>query len=170
MELLFEREQTPGTVGRVKFKLFAKVELDDDERAIIGRYRFDQAMLIEAFQPGLIRTAALIGIAVSLVAGTFISPITGFAWSLPFALAAGIGAGWWYVNEKRETIFVRDLIHGRHFACGSVVDLAQKEAWLSGLVYFLRQVMQSAKHWDGAESIPIEALPKDEARLLIMRS
>ncbi len=82
---------------------------------------------------------------------------------------AGGGAGYWYLHEKRETIFVRDLLHGRHFTCDSVVELARKEAWLSVVVSFLRQVMESAKHWDGTEHITIEALPKDEARQVILR-
>ena len=170
MELLFKRDQTPGTFGRVQFKLYAKIELDEDEQAIVRRYKFDQSILIAAFQPGLIRIAAFIGFGVFLVAGAFLSTALPMTFSFLLAVAAGVGAGWWYVNEKRETIFVRDLIHGRHFDCGSVIDLAKKEAWLSGLVYFLRQVMESAKHWDGAESIAVTALPKEEARLLIMQS
>lgn len=170
MELLFKRAQTAGTVGRVKFKLFAKVELDEGERAIIRRYHFDEAVLIEAFQPGLLHAAAIIWGLVFVLSAPVLVWFMGLLWGLLLALAAGIVAGWAYINEKRETIFVRDLIHGRHFSCGSVIDLAKKEAWLSGLVYFLRQVMESAKHWDGAESVPVEALPKDEARLLIMRS
>lgn len=170
MELLFKRAQTAGTVGRVKFRLFAKVELDEGERAVIRRYQFDEAVLIEAFQPGLIRAGALIGVAVFIAVAALLSTAIPLTWAILFGAFAGAGSGWCYVNEKRETIFVRDLIHGRHFSCGSVIDLAKKEAWLSGLVYFLRQVMESAKHWDGAESVPVEALPKDEARLLIMRS
>ena len=32
------------------------------------------------------------------------------------------------MNEKRETIFVKDMLHGRNFTCDSVVELAKKEA------------------------------------------
>ena len=85
------------------------------------------------------------------------------------ALAAGIGAGYWFFNEKRETIFVKDLLHGRYFSCGSVIALARKEAWLETVVSYLRQVMESAKNWDGTERHKIEALPKDEARQVILR-
>ena len=82
---------------------------------------------------------------------------------------AGIGAGYWYFNEKRETVFVKDLLHGRHFTCDSVVELARKEAWLETIVGFLRQVMESAKHWDGTDRHQIEPLPKDEARQVILK-
>lgn len=81
------------------------------------------------------------------------------------ALVFGVG----YFNEKRETILVRDLVHGRYFSCKSVIDLARTEAWLETVVGFLRQVMESAKHWDGAEAHTIEALPKDEARSIIIK-
>ena len=89
---------------------------------------------------------------------------------LAFPFRGGIrGGGWWYANEKRETIYVRDLMHGRNFKCDSVVDLARKEAWLATVVSFLRQVMETAKHWDGTESHKVEPLPKDEARQVILR-
>ena len=57
MELLFKREQTSGTTGSVKFKLWGKVELDEDETTIVSRYRFDNAILIAAIQPTLVRTS-----------------------------------------------------------------------------------------------------------------
>ena len=91
--------------------------------------------------------------------------------SLAFLLAAaaGGGAGYWWFNEKRETIFVSDLLHGRHFSCPSVIELARKEAWLSTVTSFLRQVMESAKNWDGTETNEIDALPKAEAKLVMLR-
>jgi len=91
-----------------------------------------------------------------------------FMW---FALATliSIGRGYHYFHKHRGTILVRDLIHGRYFACDSVIDLARKEAWLETICAYFRQVMESAKHWDGTAHIPIEALPKDEARQVIIR-
>ena len=85
------------------------------------------------------------------------------------ALIAGLGAGYWWYHQKRETIYVKDLLHGRHFNCDSVVELARKEAWLGTVVSFLRQVMESAKHWDGTERHTVEPLPKDEARQVIIK-
>jgi hypothetical protein len=169
MELLFKREQTAGKLRRVNFKLWGKIELDQDEQEIVRRYRFDEAVLIDVLQPNLLRATMFVATAVFLV-----TAIIAYAyWSIGTAFLVGIlaggGAGYWYLHEKRETIFVRDLLHGRHFTCDSVVELARKEAWLSVVVSFLRQVMESAKHWDGTEHITIEALPKDEARQVILR-
>ena len=57
MKLLFKRNQTAGQVGKVKFQLWGKVELDEEETEIVRRYKFDNAILIEAIQPTLIRNA-----------------------------------------------------------------------------------------------------------------
>jgi hypothetical protein len=169
MELLFRREQTAGKLARVNFKLWGKVELDEEEQALVTRYRFDDAMLIEVLQPNLIRQALFIGIGAFIAAATVLSPLAGVSTAVMLGLLAGGGAAYWWINEKRETIFVRDLLHGRNFKCDSVIELAKKEAFLTTTVSFLRQVMESAKHWDGTQRYTIEPLPKDEARQVILR-
>lgn len=167
MDLLFKREQTIGSLTRVDFKLWGKVELDEEEQALVARYDFDKAMLIEVLQPDLLRKSVYVGIAATIGSAVVLIGLGGLGFLL--SLAVGIFAGWWYANEKRETIYVRDLLHGRHFKCDSVVELARKEAWLTTIVSYLRQVMVSAKYWDGTERHVIEPLPKDEAREVILR-
>ena len=169
MELLFRREQTTGKIGRVNFKLWGKVELSEEEQALVTRYRFDEAVLIAILQPNLLRQAGLIGLLAFFVAAPILTAMAGLMGPL-LGIGAGVGAAYWWINEKRETIFVRDLLHGRNFTCDSVIELAKKEAFLTNTVSFLRQVMESAKHWDGTERHTIEPLPKDEARQVILRS
>lgn len=169
MDLLFKREQTKGKLVSVQFKLWSKIELNEEEQALINRYKFNDAVLISALQPNLIRKTLFIGIGVLLLVFTLLSSQYSFGSSFFFALIAGGVAGYWYLNEKRETIFVKDLLHGRHFSCDSVVELARKEAWLETVVAYLRQVMENAKHWDGVQRHDIEALPKDEARQIILK-
>ena len=169
MDLLFKREQTSGAAGRVKFKLWGKVELDEDEKEIVNRYHFDQAILIAAFQPKLIRKSGFVGGGAFLLAFAIMSVVANVTFGMFVAIIVGGGVGYWYFNERRETIFVKDLIHGRHFTCDSVIELARKEAWLQTISSFLRQVMESAKHWDGTERHTIEPLPKDEARQIIIK-
>ena len=179
MDLLFKRAQTPGGgrigisipgLGKPKFKLWAKIELDAEEQIVLDHYRFDQAMLIDSFQPELMKKAAILGSVVFVITALFFWPSSGFAGALFWGLIAGGAAAWFYFDKKRETIFVRDLLHGRYFSCYSVVDLARKEAKLETLSGILRQVMESAKHWGGTEAIKIEALPKDLAKQLIIQS
>ncbi len=169
MKLLLKRNQTAGKVGKVIFRLWGKVELDEDESEIVKRYKFDDAILIEAVQPTLIRNTALIAGGVWVVLfGVLVSGMGGTGAFL-VAVAGGGGAGYFYFHQKRETIFVKDLMHGRYFTCASIIELARKEAWLGIVTSFLRQVMESAKQWDGTETLDIEALPKDEAKLVMLK-
>ena len=171
MELLFKREQTSGKMGRVNFKLWGKVEVSEEEQALIRRYRFDESVLIGSDDSELLRKAIKLGVIVFVVAALLFTYLSS---SGPFGLlggvAAGVGAGYWHMNEKRETVFVKDMLHGRNFTCESVVELAKKEAWLEGACGVFRQVMESAKHWDGVERHTIEPLPKDQAKELILRA
>lgn len=169
MELLFKRKQTPGKLSRVRFKLWSKIELTDDEKAIASRYRFDNAVLIDPLQPDLIYYTAMFSGAVFLVVFVLLTMYFDMGFSFLVALIAAGGFAYWYINEKRETILVSDLLHGRHFTCDSVIELARKEAWLATIVAFLRQVMESAKHWDGTERHTVDPLPKDEARQVIIK-
>jgi len=168
MDLLFRREQRKWTT-RVDFLLWGKVELDEEEQALVTRYDFDGAVLIEAVQPDLLRKGIYAGIGVFLIFELLIGRLLGVGLGGLLGLAAAAFGGWLYIDKHRETIFVRDLIHGRNFKCDSVIELARKEAWLTTIVGYLRQVMESAKHWDGTEQFRIEPLPKEEARLVMIR-
>lgn len=171
MELLFKREQTPGNLARVNFKLWGKLEISEDEQALIDRYRFDESVLIGSDDSELLRSAIKLGASVFVVAALLLTYMLSSG-SLGFlgGITAGVGAGYWHMNEKRETVFVKDLLHGRNFKCESVVDLAKKEAWLEGACAVFRQVMESAKHWDGVERHTIDPLPKEQAKELILRA
>ena len=130
MELLFKREQSTTQMSRVNFKLWGKLEVTEDEQALINRYRLDEAILIGADDRHLLRGAIKLG----------------------------------------AVVFVIDMLHGRNFTCDSVIELAKKEAWLEGACALFRQVMESAKHWDGVERHTIEPLPKEQAKELILRA
>jgi len=168
MNILFHRTQASGNFGRVNFKLFAQVELDEEEKALVKRYHFDEAVLIAELQPTLIRNTGIVGALSFFVSFSIFFWMASFGMALFVALLVGIGAGWWFLNEKRETIFMRDLMNGRHFKCTSVIDLAKKEAWLGNVVATLRQVMVSAKNWDGPEKHEVEPLPPEIAKEMVL--
>ena len=95
MELLFKREQTTGSVGRVNFKLWVKLEVTQDEQALIRRYRFDESILIGADDRHLLRGAVRLGAIVFVIAALFLtylssSGITG--------LVGGLAAGGAYMG------------------------------------------------------------------------
>ncbi len=168
MQLLFKRSQGRSTFGKPVFKLWAQMEFEDDEHTIISHYRFENTKLIEAFEPSLLRRSALVGLGVLVLCFILLwSATTQIA--LLIGVIAGGGAGWFYFDRHRETIYVRDLMHGRTFDCRSVIDLARKEAWLELITAFLRQVMETARYWDGTEAVPIDALSKQEAKYVVIK-
>lgn len=169
MKLLLKREQTTGRVGRIHFKLWAKIEIDEDERALMNRYKFDQALLMGEDDPSLLRKSGFYGLLIAIVAYVVFALIFPTSVALLFGLAAGGGFTYWYYNEKREQVFVRDLLHGRHFKCPGIIDLTKKEAEISEITAIFRQVMESAKHWGGTQTEDIPVLTRDEARELILR-
>jgi len=169
MEILFRRDQSKGTTGNVKFKLWSKIELDENEAQVVKHYSFDDAILIDSLEPELIRKSAYVGLAVMAIIFLLVGSQAGFGIGMFISLLGGGAAGYFYYDKNRETIFVKDLLHGRYFDCASVIELARKEAWLETITGFLRQVMESAKHWDGTETRPIEVLPKGEAKRLIIK-
>lgn len=169
MKLLLKREQTTGKVGRVNFKLWAKIEIDDDETALIKRYKFDEALLMGENDPALLRKSGIYGVLIAIVAAFFFNLIFPLSYAYLFGIAAGGVFAYWYFNEKREEIFVRDLLHGRNFKCVSIIDLTKKEAMVSEITAIFRQVMESAKHWGGTQTEDIPVLSREQARELILK-
>ena len=171
MKVLLKREQRPGLFGRVSFKLWAMLEVDDDEKALIERYDIDESMVIQGYDEGLWKRGALVGVfgalLVFFIVNYFLYDLTmaGVA-----ALLAWMGTAYWWVNEKRETIYLKDLLHGRSFKCISIIDLAKKEAKLDDMCQALRQVIESAKHWDGVEHRDVIVLPPEEAKDFIVKA
>ena len=169
MKILLRRDQTQGLFRAVRFKLWGQIELEGDERAIIDRYDFDHAVLIFAYQENLLRNAILVGLASSLAAFFVIAGIAGRGIGTPAAILLGAFAGWFFFDWYRETVYVKDLMHGRHFRCKSIVDLAVKEHWLKQIISYLRAVMESAKHWDGTETVDVPKLDPDTAKQVMIR-
>ncbi len=167
MEILFKREQTSGKFGPVHFKLWAKIELSEAEQAIAQRYKFDNTALIHVPQPWLLLKSLILALVIAALLMIFLYGYDGGDGGV-VALFLGLCAGIGYHEHCRETVYVRDLLNGRHFRCTSVVELARKEAWLYIITGFLRQVMESATQWDDTEALEIEPLPKEEARRVIV--
>lgn len=169
MKILMKRAQTPGRFRKVIFKLWGKVDLEGDEQKIIDRYDFDQAVLVFSDQPGLMRNAIIAGIVAAFVLNLPLDYMLGNFGSF-LALCGGAFAGWFVFDRFRETVYVKDLLYGRDFRCDSIIGLATREEWLKQTVAYLRQVMESAKHWDGTETMEVPKLdPETAKRVMIKR-
>ena len=179
MDLLFRRSQTGDadtqaspfnfSFSSPNFKLWAKIELTAEEQKIISHYKFEKALLIDAIQPGLLKSAGMAGFVAFLLSLALTSSIIPFGGAMWLSIIIGCGAGYLYFDKKRESIWVRDLMAGRYFACTSIIDLARKEAWLEAIVGYLRQVMKSAETWDGVETIPIKPMDKEAAKRFMIQ-
>ena len=175
MDILFQRSQKNS--GKY-FNLRAKVELDKEEQGLVRRYKFDQTVLVHVIQPGLMRRAlTLAAILFFLIYSFFFFGLhyqmgiyirISSLMNILLALGGSILISAIYYDNQRETIYVKDLIYGRHFKCRSVVALAQKEAYLQSICAYLRQVIESAKHWDGDEKFEVLPLPPEEAKRMIL--
>ncbi len=179
MHLLLTRDQKSAAIfsliplrlgSGVTFTLQAALELDAEEQALITKYNFTKAALvvsdpivdlIRSFRPAL-----LLGLI------TFF--VVWLVWSFSMALGLGVlvvlvmtGV---YFKTLREQIIVSELLAGgRTFRCDSIVELIQKEAYLRHICAYLRQVLESAKHWHDREVVPIEPLSKDDAKQAVLK-
>jgi hypothetical protein len=69
MKLLFKRDQSGRSwVGSPNFKLWAKVDLDEEERLLMIRYSMTHAIIIDIPQPGLFARSVLLGLFIFVVA------------------------------------------------------------------------------------------------------
>ncbi len=180
MNLLFNRDQKsaalfsliPLRIGSgVIFHLHAELELDAEEEELIRKYKLAGAPLVHsdliedlkrAFRPGL-----LLGVLTFIVFWMWAS----FEPAVFLGFLVTIGMTGAYFHTERELILVRHLLDGgRTFHCDSIVALIQKEAYLEGVSGYLRQVLESAKHWHDREVLPIKPLDKAAAKQAILKA
>ena len=80
----------------------------------------------------------------------------------------GLFAAWWFYDRHRKTIFVRDLVYGRHFRANSVEQLIMYEEMLAKGAAYLRRLMEAAKNWDSSEVREVPAFDDDmEPKIII---
>lgn len=138
MQLLFKRKQGLSGSSPI-FKLHAKLELDEEEQKLVGRYGMSTSVLIHVLQPNLLRSSAFVTlfcfmITYPIIAFNFWREIgLGMMGVVIVSALIAIACGYIFYHQMRETIYLKDLIVGRHFKCRSVVDLARKELWLTGV-------------------------------------
>lgn len=169
MQLLLRRDQARGINGKMYFKLWSKIELDEDEQAVLKKYKLRGAILALSFELNLVRNTLLVFFASYLLLFVLLFRNYGIESAVLWGAFLSFIPAWFFYDRFRETVYVKDLLHGRYFSCDCIVSLARKEAWLQHVVSFLRQVMQTAKYWDGEEPVDIPALDNDLAKQIIIR-
>lgn len=180
MNLLLKRDQKgaaifsliPLRIGSgVTFTLHAMLELDAEEEALLRKFNFTRAALvvsdpIEDLKQSL-RPALLLGSVTFVVIWLFSS----FSAAIGLAMLVTLAMTAVYFKTLREQIIVSDLLAGgRVFRCDSIIHLIHKEAYLQNICAYLRQVLESAKHWHDREAIAIRPLDREAAKLAVLKA
>ena len=178
MNLLFKRSQTSGAlfslvplrIGRgVVFQLHAELELSAEEASLVNRYRFANTALVVSDPLDDLRRAFRPALVLGLLSFVALWLLWTFTIAISTALLVILIMTAIYFRALREQIIVSDLTEGgRTFYCESIVALIQKEAYLELVCGYLRQVLESAKHWDDRERITIEPLKRAEAKQAVL--
>lgn len=179
MKLLLRRSQisaalfslVPLRIGSgVIFTLNAELELDDEETALINKYKLTKAPLVVSDLIDDIRQSVRPAILLGVVAFIVLYFIVSFSTAVSISLLIIVAMTVVYYRALTENLIVSDLLAGgRTFRCDSIVHLVKKEAYLEAISGYLRQVLESAKHWDDREAINIKPLSKEEAKLAVLK-
>jgi hypothetical protein len=125
MQLLIKRGQRRAMGGKHVFDLWVQYELTLEEQGLIHKYGLENFVLTLGNVKRDIVKSVLYAWVLSLLVLLFASSFTTQAWELSLLVLVGGSVG--IYNQIRETIKVKDIIHGRSFACGSVVALIERE-------------------------------------------
>lgn len=129
MELLLKRSEKPGTFG-TRYDLFAKLELNPDELALIRKATPNKTYIVEDdygknnFRWRLMLIpAAIVGLIIGICTMMFINVFLG----LPVAIITCIALQRFFFNQVSGNVTVGDLITGRTIHCKSYDELLVKE-------------------------------------------
>ena len=180
MNLLLDRDQKnaevfsliPLRIGSgVTFSLHATLELNEEEQALIQQYNFTKSALVVSDPIDDLKKSFRPAFLLGNIAFFLLWMMGTFTFALTSALLVTLVMTAVYFKTLREQIIVSELLgNGRKFRCDSIVELVKKEAYLQNVCGYLRQVLESAKHWDDREAIPIEPLNKDDAKLAVLKA
>lgn len=168
MQLLLKRSQSAGSVGRITFDLWARIELSSEERELLTKYRAHNAILSEGDAQRDLTRAAKYGAGLGLLVAILAYPIlgTGPGMSLSLGILAFAVLTYGIYQQIREEIRISDILSGRRFACRSVLALMAKERIVTTMAIEFRHFLEAMKTWGGAEAIDIEPEEKPTVRVL----
>jgi hypothetical protein len=170
MQVLLQRVQK----GKV-FSLWMKYELAKDEEELIDRYDIRKVILVEGNPreewSRARRMAGALAIIV-YIAGVFwaasqrANDFQALLGAIPLAVLVFAVAVFVIRYKIRETINVRDILNGRHFACRSIITLLNKEEELGNLAQKFAVFLDTLKDWGGRAVVEIPPGRPPIARLI----
>src|SRR6266516_4970438 len=177
MDLLLQRSQKER-VSRPRFELWAKFDLNPNEKLLMNKYQPESALLSEDEPESRARkwrrsviTGGMLASTVCLIIAylNIFRPALGGVNPLLFFQPIGsipmwmgiFFLGWfvftsWVFAHIREDIIVADILRGRAFRCKSIVMLLEKEDLLKKRAQEFRQFLEAMKTWGGMDIITIK--------------
>lgn len=160
MQLLIQRGQR--IIIFPFFDLWAKFELNNEEDALIAKYRVRKFILVQG-KPLQRLFAAILGI---IVAGVLAVIAQIYLGALLITILVFVGGAILLYHQFREQVRVSDILDGRHFICRSVVKLILKEQEVAEMAHAFRHLLEAMKNWGGREIIELEPYKQPALRML----
>jgi len=170
MRVLLRRRITQPT-GSIRFMLWARFEISDEERALVRRYSVESGYItIEGSRRDFYR-AVIIAFFVSLIIPVFLASINVYAQMNAFQGVQTPGIpGWvivllffgifaivtWAIYEQlRFAIKISDMLDGREFKHKSLALMARRERQVIGYGVAFLQFLEKLQDWEGTEVITL---------------
>lgn len=139
MKLKLRRSQQSGMTGKVSFKLFFIVELDDDEQAALDKYRFGKHVVYETPKGA----AASEGLKAAVAAGG----LGGMGRGLASTIAA---------KAFNQILTVNDMVNGKEIVCKDIDEMIAAEEQIKDACQSLSRILYMCRHFEGEEVIDVE--------------
>jgi len=156
MQVLIRR-RIAQHMNRVRFVLWVKFDVSEEEQALIKRYSVSSGYItIEATRRDFVRALVIGFIAAAVFTGLAISStgMTGQLGILVFVVAFGLST-WGVYEQIRLAIRISDMLGGREFKHKSLTLLARRERQMVGYGVVFRRFLEKLKEWEGTEVITL---------------
>jgi hypothetical protein len=155
MQLLFKRSLQTGV--RLKFVLWAKFDITEDEMRLINKYKAADAYItIEQSRRDLYR-AIIFSFFIATLLASLIMGVTnmGMLGGGFYFCGIFVAATWIIYEQLREAIKISDLLTGRNFKSRSLALLVRRERRMVGYAVAFTQLLAAMRTWEGTEVIQI---------------
>jgi hypothetical protein len=156
MQLVMRRNRLTGNEWH-KFKINARMVLNEDEKSLLARYVLQDVILT----PGNVRRDARRAVLISAGLSLLLYGILRIGAGFPPLIAVLIFPFLAYLiyHQIREEVRVKDLLDGRDFKARSLLQLLQKEYAIRKMSAVFSTVVSQARTWHEPEVIELEPQP-----------
>ena len=152
MQVLIRRRIIRG--ARVKFALWVKFDVNDEERALINKYSVSSGYItIEQNRRDFYRALMIGFVAAAVLTGIYVSAVHGMSGAIGGFIIAFVLITWLVYEQLRLAIRISDMLNGREFKHKSLTLMARRERQTIGYAVVFLQFLQKLEGWEGTEVI-----------------